>query len=130
MSGKSRRYKARATIICLRSGKILLVRKKGGKWNFPGGTVEDGEQPVQAAARELEEETRLRCLGLLQLCSVEVGNTVHHVFTTQFDDYAEAIAANEIAACKWVRREQLDSTALTPSALALMLRRLPALCAS
>ncbi|OLS64972.1 NUDIX hydrolase [Pseudomonas putida] len=129
MSGKERRYKARATIICLRSGKVLLVRKKGGKWNFPGGTVEAGEQPVQAAARELEEETRLRCLGLLQLCSVEVGNIVHHVFTTQFDDYTEAVADNEIVACKWVRREQLDGTALTANATALMLRRLPALCA-
>lgn len=127
MSGKRRRYKARATIICLRSGKILLVRKKGGKWNFPGGSVEDGEQPIQAAARELQEETRLRCLGLLQLCSLEVGNVVHHVFTTHFDDYARAIADNEIVACKWVRREQLDDTMLTASASALLTRRLPAL---
>ncbi|MFW3896257.1 NUDIX hydrolase [Pseudomonas bharatica] len=130
MSGKSRRYKARATIICLRSGKVLLVRKKGGKWNFPGGTVEAGEQPIQAAARELEEETKLRSLGLLQLCSVEVGNIVHHVFTTQFDDYTEAVADNEIVACKWVRREQLNGTLLTPNAAALMMRQLPALCAS
>lgn len=129
MSGKQRRYKARATIICLRSGKILLVRKKGGKWNFPGGSVEAGEQPIDAAARELQEETRLNCVGLLQLCSIEVGNVVHHLFTTQFDDYAEAKAANEIVACKWVRRAQLDSTQLTSAAAALMTRQVPALCA-
>lgn len=127
MSGKSRRYKARATIICLRSGKVLLVRKKGGKWNFPGGTIEAGENPVQAAARELEEETRLRCVGLLQLCTLEVGNVVHHVFTTHCDDFTDAIADNEIAACKWVKREQLSADLLTPTAAALMTRRLPAL---
>lgn len=128
MSGKERRYKARATIICLRSGKILLVRKKGGKWNFPGGSVETGEQPIEAAARELQEETRLRCIGLLQLCSIEVGNVVHHLFTTQFDDYAEAVADNEIVACKWVRRAQLNRTLLSPAAAALMTRHVPALC--
>lgn len=129
MSGKQRRYKARATIICLRSGKVLLVRKKGGKWNFPGGTIENGEQPMEAAARELQEETRLRCIGLLQLCSIEIGNVVHHLFTSQFDDYAKAVADNEIVACKWVRREQLNSTLLCPTATALMTRQVPALCA-
>ncbi|MDR0277144.1 MAG: NUDIX domain-containing protein [Paucimonas sp.] len=127
MSGNGHRYKARATIICLRSGKVLLVRKKGGKWNFPGGTIEPGEEPAQAAVRELEEETRLRCLGLLQLCTLEIGNVVHHVFTTQFDDFAEAVADNEIVACKWVKRQQLDTDQLTPNAAALMTRQLPAL---
>jgi len=127
MSGKARRYKARATIICLRSGKVLLVRKKGGKWNFPGGTIEAGEQPVDAAARELEEETRLRSLALLQLCTLEAGNVVHHVFTTQFDDFTKAVADNEIVACKWVTRQQLDQALLTPNAAALMDRQLPAL---
>lgn len=121
--------KARATILCLRSGKILLVRKKGGKWNFPGGAIERGEQPVEAAARELEEETRIRNLGLLQLCTLEVGNVVHHIFTTQLGDYTDAVADNEIVACKWVRREQLDATPLTPAAAALMSRQLPALSA-
>lgn len=28
-----------------------------GKWNFPGGEVEDGETEQEAALRELEEET-------------------------------------------------------------------------
>jgi len=127
MSGKPRRYKARATIICLRSGKVLLVRKKGGKWQFPGGTIEAGEAPVQAAARELKEETRLDCLGLLPLCTLEIDDVVHHVFTTQFDDFTEAVADNEIVACKWVRRQQLNSAPLTPTAAALLTRQLPAL---
>lgn len=44
------------------SGRVLLVKPtyKDG-WDIPGGYVEPGESPKQAAARELEEE-----LGLTQ----------------------------------------------------------------
>ena len=42
-------------------GKILLIRKKKGpgegKYNGPGGKIEDGETPEGAAVREIVEET-------------------------------------------------------------------------
>ncbi|WP_238543143.1 NUDIX domain-containing protein [Pseudomonas sp. GM78] len=44
--------RSRATIICLRTGRVLLVRKKGGKWNFPGGVIKGAERPQEAAVRE------------------------------------------------------------------------------
>ncbi len=39
--------------------KILLVsaRRHAGSWVFPAGTVEEGELPRQAAARECKEES-------------------------------------------------------------------------
>ena len=44
-----------------RSGKILLIKRANdpdkGKWGLPGGLVETGETPPQAAVRELFEET-------------------------------------------------------------------------
>ncbi|MEN5144238.1 NUDIX hydrolase [Pseudomonas sp. LB-090624] len=123
------KIKARATIICLRSGRILLVRKKSRKWNFPGGLIEPGESPLAAAARELHEETSIAGHGLLPLCTVQVGLTVHHVFTTHFDDEERPMARNEIVACKWVLRDKLNPSMLNATAAGLLSTQLPALIA-
>lgn len=124
---KNTATKLRATILCLHSRKVLLVKKKGGKWNFPGGVIESGETAAQAAARELQEETSLDSQALLALCSVTTGSTVHHVFTTHFDDHAKPMPANEIAACRWVGLQALKRTPLTAAAMALLSMELPAL---
>lgn len=124
---KNSEARIRATIICLRSRKVLMVRKKGGKWNFPGGAVETGESPAQAAVRELHEETSLASHGLLPLCSVSAGTTLHHVFTTQFDGRQKPIARNEIADCRWIALDALEHIPLTAAALALLAVQIPAL---
>jgi 8-oxo-dGTP diphosphatase len=42
--------------------EVLLVhRPRYGDWTFPKGKVERGETEEQAALREVEEETGLRC---------------------------------------------------------------------
>jgi ADP-ribose pyrophosphatase YjhB (NUDIX family) len=50
-------------VIVDRRGRLLLVlrNREPGKseWSLPGGFVETGESPVEAAVRELQEETGL-----------------------------------------------------------------------
>lgn len=42
------------------AGRVLLQRRgDSNKWGFPGGAIELGETPEQAAIRELREETGL-----------------------------------------------------------------------
>jgi 8-oxo-dGTP diphosphatase len=48
--------------IVTRDGKVLLVhRPKYDDWTFPKGKLDAGESDEQAAVREVEEETGLRC---------------------------------------------------------------------
>ena len=49
----------RATIICSRDYRILLVRRNGSPWSLPGGTIRRDEPPEEAVRRELREETGL-----------------------------------------------------------------------
>lgn len=50
-----------------RGGSYLVLRRRdgrylGGEWDIPGGTVEAGESPAEAAVRECWEETGLRAV--------------------------------------------------------------------
>lgn len=39
------------------AGRVLLLRQMNGNWVFPKGHLEPGESPLQAALREVQEET-------------------------------------------------------------------------
>ena len=56
-----------AAAVIERDGRYLITRRQpgvhlAGHWEFPGGKVEAGEEPVEAALRELREETGLTAL--------------------------------------------------------------------
>jgi 8-oxo-dGTP diphosphatase len=45
-------------VIARNQGRWAAVRKQGEEtWSFPGGSIEDGETPLEGARRELWEET-------------------------------------------------------------------------
>lgn len=58
----SRIGKPRARVIVVYENQVLLVKNwlGPGNWALPGGGLEHGETPVQAACRELEEEVSLK----------------------------------------------------------------------
>ena len=59
----------RATLMLIvRDGRMLLIHKKrglgAGKFNGPGGRIENGETPLQAVLREVQEEIRVTPVGV------------------------------------------------------------------
>ncbi|WP_206485035.1 8-oxo-dGTP diphosphatase MutT [Thalassotalea sp. G2M2-11] len=50
--------------------KRLDHAHQGGKWEFPGGKVEQGETVAQALARELKEEVAIDVLACTELMKI------------------------------------------------------------
>lgn len=61
----ARQQRIDITMACgiIRNGPLYFIQQRladdiwGGLWEFPGGRLKEGETPVQAAIREIEEET-------------------------------------------------------------------------
>lgn len=100
--------RVRATLMFVFDGdRVLLIRKKhglgAGKINGPGGKLEPGETPMQAACRELTEEVgvvadRVSACGDLSFQFVDglamkvwVFKALGHVGEAQESDEAEPI---------------------------------------
>ena len=54
-----------ACAIIERKGKVLAVQRSGSmnlplKWEFPGGKIDQGEQPEQCVVREVTEELHIQ----------------------------------------------------------------------
>ena len=65
-----------AIAVLRRDGQILLRQRREdetlpGLWEFPGGKVEDGETPEEAAAREVREEMGVEAVGLTLLRTID-----------------------------------------------------------
>ena len=63
-----------AGCLIVRNGKVLMVQeakeKCYGKWNFPAGHVDENESIIDAAIREVYEETgcKVKLTGVLPIC--------------------------------------------------------------
>jgi len=111
-----------AAALMIEQGKILVTQRREGAhfglfWEFPGGKVQEGEEPRQALCRELEEE-----LGI----EAEVGE----IFDAVFHVYPEYPVLLLVYRCqvrkgdprplgcrdlRWVDLEGLDEIAMPPA---------------
>lgn len=124
--------------VLVSDGKVLITQRKAGThlagaWEFPGGKVEEGEDPREALERELREE-----VGIEAQAGEILDVTFHRyperaVLLLFFETTLRAGSPEprplDIAALKWAASEDLDERQFPPADLNV-LRKVRALLAS
>ncbi|MBT3077602.1 MULTISPECIES: NUDIX hydrolase [Streptomyces] len=98
-----------ATAIIIDGGKVLMIRRRQreGKllWAFPGGGIEAGETPEQAAVRETAEEVGLEVKAVRVLgdrVHPQTGVPMTYVACELISGDAVVGDVEEIAAVAWI----------------------------
>lgn len=105
--------------------EILFIQRKNepfkGKWALPGGFVDDNEDLLDAARRELKEETGLAIVNLEQLGAFgkPYRDPRHHTVSVAYTGFApdnsEAIGADDAVEAKWFSVKNLPELAFDHS---------------
>jgi 8-oxo-dGTP diphosphatase len=123
--------------VVVRGDRAVIVRRahqpRKGEWSLPGGVLDLGESLVDAARREVREETGL---------DVEVGPIVetfdrihrdadgrirYHFVIVDFvcwSDTGTAVAGSDAEAVAWATADEIDRYGINPHARAVILRGL------
>ena len=84
-------------VLLIKPGGPFWRNKDAGAWMIPKGRVEHGEQPVEAALREFEEETGTRLTSVpIELAKVrQSGGKWVEAFAVEGDLDEDAVTSNE-----------------------------------
>ncbi len=104
--------KVAAVVFVERDGAVLLVRRavepERGKWALPAGYIDYGEHPVEAAIREVFEETGLliEVAGLLDVQggAAEIGASIVIIYAARVVG-GVAQPLDDADAVAWFRRD-------------------------
>ncbi|WP_084010143.1 NUDIX hydrolase [Pandoraea oxalativorans] len=91
----------RATVVCRRGPRVLLVARDGRRWSLPGGALKRQEAASSAARRELYEQTTINAPAVSYLFAFGGLNKRHHVFEITVDRFTKPKPSNEIRCCGW-----------------------------
>lgn len=97
-----------ALAVVIQGGQVLVVWNRARAcWELPGGMIEPGERPREAATRELAEETSqravaVRCAGVATY-RLGVDNRLEHgaVFMVDIGPEQPFTPTDEIERIKW-----------------------------
>jgi len=114
MEGK-KKFKAAMVVVLNSDEETLLLKRSGdsnwmpGKWALPGGHIEKGERPKDAAIRETKEETNLNLNGINKL--EERDQVMIYYSTSHSGDIEIDFEHTDWA---WVSYNEIDNYDVTP----------------
>lgn len=92
--------------LCLNPrGQMLLLERRFHPeipWGLPGGWVDRGERPLEAALREVREETGLEAQDMKVLSVAGNGRSVEIVYLCHVPDAEPRLQRSEVTAYRWV----------------------------
>jgi mutator protein MutT len=114
-----------AIAVVAHDGKFLLVRRANppdpGRWGFPGGKIELGETALQAAVRELAEETGIAGEAIRAFDCVDVIKhdaegrvAMHFVLVAVAVRYLSgtAVAGDDASAAGWFSMAEIEAKSM------------------
>ena len=105
-----------------RDGVVLLSRRpltvpQGGRWEFPGGKVEAGEDHPAALRREMQEE-----IGVIVEVGEELATTNYRYPETEVELHLFRCAlvdgepySRQVAEVRWVAKRELSTYSFPPA---------------
>ena len=128
-------WPAAACLVRDGGGLLLLVRHVDGWWMLPGGAIDPGESPAEAARRESREEASVE-VELMRLAGVFGGYPDFHgvypngdevawvttVFEARVADGVPAPGDDETAEVRWTTFDEAFALEITPSTRHILTR--------
>ena len=100
-----------------KDGKVLVARRRKGLiaeglWEFPGGKLEEGEDPRRGLERELEEELGVRARAGEHLCTVPFSGSLKSfelvVFRTEL--LSDGFRMTDHDEIRWLAPAEMDES--------------------
>ncbi|MCX6778034.1 MAG: NUDIX hydrolase [Candidatus Micrarchaeota archaeon] len=104
-----------AYLVLKKGDLVLALKRKSGIWEFPGGGVEFGENPGDAAIRECKEETGIevgdaKFIGITSAVFESGGNEKHAVYVVYLAEVGDKFVkiSGEHEEYRWVNSYELS----------------------